>query len=81
MKYHSQKCNICKPPRLNEQDFKRLNHIPDPTPGIYDQNCTQFNEVSDNKTTEDAMQALKTQQIMETKSHLTLLSNMWVLHI
>ena len=54
-----QDCNICKPPRLNEQDFKRLNHLPDPTPGTDDHYKT-FSEVFGTDTTEAAMPSLKT---------------------
>ena len=32
----SRDCIICKPPRLNDQDFKRLNHLPNPIPGTDD---------------------------------------------
>ena len=60
MKCGSQECNICKPPRMDDQDFKSLNHLPDPTPGTYDQHYKQFREVFDTKTTQDAMPLPKT---------------------
>ena len=52
-------CIICKPPRLNDQDFKRLNLLPDPIPGT-DDHYKEFSEVFGTETTEGAMPSLKT---------------------
>ena len=52
-------CIICKPPRLNDQDFILLNHLPDPIPGT-DDHYKEFSEVFGTKTTERAMPSLKT---------------------
>ena len=32
-KHRSSDCNICKPPRLPAEVFRKLSHIPDPVPG------------------------------------------------
>ena len=55
----SQDCIICKPPRLNDQDFRRLNHRPDPIPGT-DDHSKEFSEVFGTETTEGAVPSLKT---------------------
>ena len=55
----SRDCIICKPPRLNDQDFRRLNHLPDPIPGT-DDHYKEFSEAFGNETTEEAMSSLKT---------------------
>ena len=51
---------ICKPLRLNNQDSKSLDHLPDPTPGTNDHYYEQFSEVFGTDTTEEAMPSLKT---------------------
>ena len=56
----SHNCEICKPLRLNNQDFKSLDHLPDPTPGTNDHYYEQFSEVFGTDTTEEAMPSLKT---------------------
>ena len=55
----SQDCIICIPPRLNDQDFRRLNHLPDPIPGT-DDHYKEFSEVFGTEATEGAMPSLKT---------------------
>ena len=59
MKCGSRDCSICKPTRLNNQDFKCLNHLPEPTLGT-DDHYKQFSEVFGTETTEGAMSSLKT---------------------
>ena len=55
----SQECNICKPPRLNDHDFQRLNHLPDLTPDD-PTHFKRFSKVFGTQTTEAAMPSLKT---------------------
>ena len=55
----SQDCIICKSPRLNNQDFRRLNHLPDPIPGT-DDHRKEFSKFFGTETTEGAMPSLKT---------------------
>ena len=55
----SRDCIICKPPRLNDQDFRHLNHLRDPIPGT-DDHYKEFSEVFGTETTEGAMPSLKT---------------------
>ena len=55
----SQDCIICIPPRLNDQDFRRLNHLPDPIPGT-DDHYKDISEVFGTEATEGAMPSLKT---------------------
>ena len=62
----SQDCSICKPARLKHQDFKRLNHLPDPTPGTND-HYKQFSEVFGTKPTEGATASPKTSKDREHK--------------
>ena len=57
--YGSQDCIICKSPSLNDQDFRRLNQLPDPIPGTDDHN-KEFSEVFHTETTEGAMPSFKT---------------------
>ena len=55
----SRECNICKPPRLNDHAFQRLDHLPDPTPDDAT-HYKRFSEVFGTQTTEAAMPSLKT---------------------
>ena len=55
----SRDCIIFKPPKLNDQDFRRLNHLPDPIPGA-DNHYKEFSKVFGTKTTEGTMPSLKT---------------------
>ena len=55
----SQDCIICKSSRLNNQDFRCLNQLPDPIPGT-DDHYKEFSEVFDTETTEGPMPSLKT---------------------
>ena len=55
----SRDCIICKPPLLNDEDFKRLNHLPDPIPGT-DDHYKELSEVFGTETSEGAMPSLKT---------------------
>ena len=70
----SRDCIICKPPRLNDQDFKCLNLLPDPIPGT-DDHYKEFSEVFGTETTEVPCHHLKLPRIVDTRSHLILLSN------
>ena len=56
----SHSCKICKLPRLSDQDFKCLDHLPDPTPGTTDHHYQQFSEVFGTDTMEEALPSLKT---------------------
>ena len=58
----SRDCIICKPPRLNNQDFKCLNHLPNPIPGT-DDNYKEFRELFGTVTTESAMPSLKISKV------------------
>ena len=53
-------CAICLPPRSARDDFNRLDHLPDPTPGTDDVHYKQFHEVFNTPTDESAMPSLKT---------------------
>ena len=55
----SQECNICKPLRLNDHDFQRLDHIPDPTPDDA-MHYKRFSEVFRTQTMKAAMPSSKT---------------------
>lgn len=44
-------CSICLPPRLPPSDFKKLSHLPDPTPGM-DNHYQPFSHVFKTETTE-----------------------------
>ena len=54
----SRYCIIFKPPKLNDQDFRRLNHLPDPIPGA-DNHYKEFSKVFGTKATEGTMPSLK----------------------
>ena len=51
---------IWKPPRLNDQDFKCLDHLLDPTSGTTDHHYRQFSELFGADTTEEAIHASNT---------------------
>ena len=55
----SRECNICKPLRLNDHDFQRLDHLPDPTPDDAT-HYKRFSEVLGTQTMEAAMPSLET---------------------
>ena len=40
MKCGEKDCIVCKPPRMSEEDFKKLKHLPDPMPGLDDHYLT-----------------------------------------
>ena len=55
----NKECEVCLPPRLSEDDFSKLNHLPDPTP-CDDQHYKAFEEVYGTETNETHMPSLKT---------------------
>ena len=55
----SRDCIICKPPRLNDEDFRRLHHLPDPILTT-DDHYKEFSDVFGTETTQGAMPSLKT---------------------
>ena len=62
----SRECNICKPSRLNDHDFQRLDHLPDPTPDDAT-HYKRFSKVFGTQTTEAAMPSLKTSKDHDSK--------------
>ncbi len=54
-------CGVCKPPRLSEDIFKQIHHLPDPTPGI-DNHYTPFDEVFGKPTSEEHRPSLHLKQ-------------------
>ena len=64
----SRECNICKPLRLNDHDFQRLDHLPDPTPDDAT-HYKRFSKVFGTQTAEAAMPSLKTSKVVLANYH------------
>ena len=61
-------CTVCQKPRLNENDFRRLKHLPDPVPGE-DKHYKPFDQVFGEVTSEEHMPSLQTAKAILCAKH------------
>ena len=60
-------CDICKPPRMSEEDFRRIKHLPDPMPG-QDDHYLSFEEAFNKTVTTEQHRPSLSQSKRKTKT-------------